>query len=180
MPRESPEDAVRRWVRDFVVALGLCPFAAPVLDRLRVVSTDAVDLPTLAAAFADELERLVETDADALPTTVLVTPKMLADFDDYLDALGLLEASIAHSGLEGVVQLASFHPDYRFDGAPEGDVANFTNRAPYPAFHLLREADITRAVEHHPDIEGVPGRNVDRLRALGRAGLPFWSGAAEE
>lgn len=172
---EPPDAAVRRWVEQFVVGLGLCPFAAPVLQTMRVVTTPATSLEGLLRAFEAELQRLVDSDPGALPTTLLVAPDMLADFEDYLDALALLEAALADAGLEGEIQVASFHPEYRFADADPDDVAHYTNRAPYPTFHLLREAHVSEAVDRHPDPEGIPIRNVAQLRALGLAGLPFWT-----
>ncbi len=173
-PHEPPDVAVRRWVEQFVVALGLCPFAAPVMSTLRVVATDATSLEHLLRAFQGELNRLVNAAPKALPTTLLVVPgPLLADFEDYLDALALLEAALADAGVEGEIQVASFHPDYRFADADPDDVAHYTNRAPHPTFHLIREADISAAVERHPDPDGIPARNVDLLRSLGLDGLPW-------
>lgn len=168
MSTHDPVEAItRRWIERVVVGLSLCPFARPVLPRLRVAVTDADDLEALLGALVDELQRLVDTDPEALPTTVLVVPDGLADFDAYLDALALVEAALADTGLDGEIQVASFHPRYRFDGVPPDDPANYSNRSPYPMFHLLREADVSRAVDTHPDPEGIPTRNIERLRALG-------------
>ncbi len=167
----DPIAVTRRWVEEFVAGLGLCPFAAPVLESLRIVATPATELGGLLRAFEAELSLLLESDVS---TTLLVTPEMLADFEDYLDAFTVLEAGLAEAGLEGVFQVASFHPDYRFADVEADDVSNFSNRSPYPLFHLIRETDITAAIESHPDPEGIPRRNVERLRELGRRGLPFW------
>jgi hypothetical protein len=104
-------------------------------------------------------------------TTLLVLTEGLEDFDDYLDLLEIAEALLADRGYEGTFQLASFHPDYVFADAEPDDPANFTNRSPYPMWHLLREAGLERALEHHPDPEGIPARNVEAMRELGHEAL---------
>lgn len=158
---------VRRWIEQVVVGHDLCPFARPVLDRVRYVVSEARDLEALLTDLAAELEALVNAAPARRPTTVLVVPHMLADFSDYLDAVELVDAVLADSGLEGEVQVASFHPEYRFADAPADDPAHYTNRSPYPLLHLLREDEVSRAVDAHPDVEAIPERNVAHFRALG-------------
>lgn len=165
------EAATRRWIDRVVVGENLCPFARAVLPRLRIVVSEARDLEGLLGDITAELQRLVDTSPAVLPTTIVVTPAMLARFHDYLDALALIEAALDATGLVGELQVASFHPSYRFADASADDPANYTNRSPYPMFHLLREAEVSRAVDAHPDPEGIPARNVDRMRALGAAGV---------
>lgn len=166
-PPDRVEAAVRRWIERVVIGENLCPFARPVLPRVRYAISAATDLEALLGDLAAELQRLLDTPSAALPTTVLVVPHMLEDFDDYLDALALAESALTAAGLDGEFQIASFHPAYRFADAPADDPAHATNQSPYPLFHLLREADVSRAVDHHPDPEGIPDRNVARFRALG-------------
>lgn len=160
-------DATRHWVHGVVIGHGLCPFAGPVATRLRYSISRARTLEALLTDLAAELTHLIQTASGALPTTLLVVPEMLEDFDDYLDALALAEAALEHAGLDGVIQVASFHPDYRFADAPEDDAAHYSNRSPWPMFHLLREDDVAHAVSTHPDPHGIPDRNVAHLRALG-------------
>src|SRR5690554_333435 len=116
-----------------------------------------------------ECERL--DDHPEVETTLLVLTPGLEAFDDYLDFLGLAEALLEAQGYEGTYQLASFHPDYCFEGAEEEDSANYTNRSPWPMLHLLREAGLERALEHYPDPEAIPERNVAAMRALGEPAL---------
>lgn len=165
------EAATRRWVERVVIGENLCPFARPVLPRMRIAVSAAVDLEGLIGDLGVELQRLLDHPPAALPTTLLVTPAMLGPFRDYLDALAVVEAAVEGAGLTGEVQVASFHPRYRFAGAPADDPANYTNRSPWPMFHLLREAEVSRAVDAHPDPEGIPERNMARMRALGAAGV---------
>lgn len=161
--------ATLAWVRSFVIELGLCPFAAEAVDddRLRIRESAAVEAEALLADLDDELARLLRTPVAELETTLLVHPRALRDFDDYCAFLELADALLVERGCEGVVQIASFHPDYCFgDGLPD-DPASFTNRSPYPMLHLLREDSVADAIEAYGDIESVPERNVRRLRAMG-------------
>lgn len=173
-PRPSTEAvrrAVRRWVEEIVVGEGLCPFARPVLHRMRITVSEATALEPLLTDLGRELERLVETPSGLLPTTLVAAPRMLDDFEDYLDALEIAQALLSGAGLDGVIQLASFHPDYRFADAPADDPANATNRSPVPLFHLLREDDVQAALETYPDPEAIPERNQRRFRALGHEAI---------
>ena len=159
---------IRRWVETLVIGEGLCPFAGPVWERTRVIATEATGLEACLVAVEAELSRLVSTDAGSLATTLLVVPYLADDFDAYLDALLVVEAAIAQAGLEGVIQVASFHPAYRFADGPRDALGHYTNRAPWPVFHLLREADVEAAIEAHPDTGSIPARNIAHLEALGR------------
>ena len=164
--------ATRRWVETLVVGLGLCPFARRALERghVRFVVVDTIDVAEVLQRLADAAEALAR-DAERDATTLLVLPDGFVDFDDYLDLLGLAEALLAELGHDGVLQIASFHPDYRFAGAPAADAANWSNRAPYATLQLLREDSVGRAVAAHPDPDGIPARNVARLRSLGTGGI---------
>lgn len=167
----TPETRMRAWIESMVIGLGLCPFAQRVVraEQVRYVTSDAADLPALLPVLAAEMTA-ISADAPDFETTLILVPA-LADFDDYLDALALADGLIVELDLEGVVQVASFHPDYLFADAPADDVAHFTNRAPIPTLHLLREADVARAVADHPDAEGIAAINIARLRALGLAAI---------
>ena len=145
----------RAWVDRAVIGLNLCPFAkAPQVKGLvRYVASAATDPVALLADLITELERLAESKPDKLETTLLIHPGLLADFAEYNDFLEVAEDSVAELDLEGVIQVASFHPDYRFDGTDAGALGNATNRSPYPTLHLIREASIERAVEAFPEAE---------------------------
>lgn len=163
--------ATRHWVERFVIGLGLCPFAHHELmrDRVRFNVCEARSALDLIPVLEAELER-ISTDGD-IGTTLLIHPHALTAFDAYLDFLEIADQTVTGMGLEGIIQIASFHPDYQFEGTTADDVSNMTNRSPYPMLHLIREADITRAVESHPDIEGIPAANIARLRAMGREAI---------
>lgn len=168
----------RSWVDSFVVGLGLCPFARHELirDRVRFHVCEAGSALDLIPVLEAELERL-STDED-IGTTLLIHPRALTAFDAYLDFLEIANQIVNEMGLEGIIQIASFHPDYQFEGTTADDVSNMTNRSPYPMLHLIREEDITRAVESHPDIEGIPAANIARLRALGKEAIKALIGPA--
>ena len=156
-----------RWLERVVIGLGLCPFAAPVVDAggLDILVSDASDVDTLTADLDDALQRLAATPADELETLLLVIEHSLSDFDDFNDFLDIADALLEARGLDGVIQVASFHPDYRFEGADD-DPANWTNRAPYPTLHLLRKASVARAVAAHGDTAAIPERNQRLLRGM--------------
>ncbi len=172
----SPEEVrqlTEDWVRSMVVGLNLCPFAAPVLkdQSLRFFVSEAKDEKALTADYLQELDRLMQADEKDISTTLLIAPYMLADFYDYLDTLTEFEILLERAELEGVLQLASFHPGYLFGGVPAEDISHWTNRAPYPTFHIIREAQMSRALTHFKNPEEIPERNIQRLEKLGREGL---------
>jgi hypothetical protein len=172
----DPDDLVaartRAWLRRAVVGLNLCPFARAVDARqqVRYVVSRATDAEALLATLCVELQRLADTDPALVDTTLLIHPGVLTDFADFNDFLDLADAAVADLGLEGVLQVASFHPDFQFAGTQPDDVTNATNRAPYPTLHLLREDSVDRAVAAFPEAEAIFERNMERLEALGPEG----------
>lgn len=161
----DPAARTLAWVRDFVVGLDLCPFAAGPLARgeVRVAVCEAADFD---ACVRDTLAELARLDDDpTIETTLVVFPRALAAFDELLDAAAAVQHLLEDAGFAGLVQVVSFHPDYVFEGAPPDDPANATNRSPYPMLHLLREASVSAAVSSHPDPEGIGARNAERLRS---------------
>ena len=170
--RERALEEPRAWVERLVIGLDLCPFAkAPQKQgRVRYVLSDARDAEALLATLVEELNLLAETPAERTETTLIVHPHVLADFADYNDFLGVAEDAVAELGLEGVIQVASFHPRYRFEGTAEDDVTNATNRSPHPTLHLLREESVERAVAAFPEAEAIWEANVETMRRLGSEG----------
>jgi len=161
--------ATQAWLVSVVIGLNVCPFAQREWERggiaFRVIHE---------TAFADCLRQLIEEcdrlDSDyGIETTLLIYSKAFADFEDYLDFLELAQALLHEQGYEGIYQLASFHPNYRFEGVEQDDPANFTNRSPYPMLHLLRETSLSGAIAQYPNPEGIPERNVSFTRGLGLA-----------
>jgi hypothetical protein len=161
----------RAWVDRAVIGLNLCPFAKTVRvkGRVRYVHSAAADVGALLAALCDELRLLAGADAAQTETTLLIHPQVLTDFADFNDFLTDAEAAVRALGLEGVIQVASFHPQYQFAGTAADDVTNATNRSPYPTLHLLREASIVRAVAVYPDAGTIFEANMRTLRTLGHA-----------
>ena len=175
MQPSAPDDpiaATRRWLERAVIGLNLCPFAKAVHARqqVRFVASEATTPAALLEDLARELLLLRDTPAAQIDTTLLVHPRVLRDFLDYNDFLDAADALVAQLGLEGVLQVASFHPDYRFAGSADDDIANYTNRAPYPTLHLLREDSVGRAVAAFPDPDAIVARNIATLERLGRDG----------
>jgi hypothetical protein len=170
---EDPELALTRaWVERAVIGLNLCPYAKgpQVKGLVRYVLCPATGRDGLRAALAEELRRLADTPPEELETTLLVHPQVLGDFDDYNDFLDEADEVLHELGLEGELQVASFHPQYRFAGTETGDLSNATNRSPHPTLHLIREESIARAVSALPDPAVVYEANIATLERLGAAG----------
>lgn len=171
----AAEDAIaatQDWLVRAVIGLNLCPFARAVYagDRIRYVVSAATTPEALLEALAEELQFLADMDEERTETTLLIHPQVMGDFPDYNDFLELADALVADLGLEGVLQVASFHPQYRFADTAPDDVTNCSNRSPYPTLHLLRESSVERAVAAHPDTAQIYRDNIETLRRLGREG----------
>jgi uncharacterized protein len=168
--------ATRHWLTRAVIGLNLCPFAKSVhvKEQIRYVVSEARAVDDLVVELADELRLLKETDPERVDTTLFITPHAFADFAEYNDALFFADRLLGDMGLAGELQIASFHPHYQFEGSEPDDIDNYTNRAPYPIFHLLREASIDRAVAAFPDASDIYERNIDTLRRLGPDGFSAW------
>ena len=162
----------RAWVDRAVIGLNLCPFAkAPqAKGQVRYVLSQASDPAALLADLISELERLAEAPASKLETTLLIHPGVLQDFADYNDFLELAEDTVLELELDGILQVASFHPQYQFEGTEPDDMGNASNRSPYPTLHLLREESIDRAVAAFPEPEAIFEKNIATLRKLGGDG----------
>jgi hypothetical protein len=173
-PDEDVIAATQDWLVKAVIGLNLCPFARAVYagGRIRYAVSRATTPEALLEALAEELQRLAAADEAETETTLLIHPDVLGDFLDYNDFLGIADALVAELGYEGVLQVASFHPQYRFADTAADDVSNCTNRSPYPTLHLLRESSVERAVAVHPDTDRIYRDNIETLRRLGHEG---WS-----
>lgn len=168
----GPIETTQLWLQRAVIGLNLCPFAKAVVAKhqVRCVLSEAATPEALLEELGEELARLRDTPAEEIDTTLIVHPQVLTDFLDYNDFLDLADGLVESMDLEGVLQVASFHPDYQFAGSEPDDIANFTNRSPYPTLHLLREDSVARAVGVFPDPEVIVERNIETLRELGHEG----------
>lgn len=166
------ERAMRAWIERAVIGLNLCPFAKAVYvrDQVRIVVSAAPHLDGLLEDLDRELDFLAAADPAVVDTTLLVHPTLLPDFLDFNDFLQFADAAVDEHGLDGVIQIASFHPRFQFEGTAPDDLGNYSNRAPYPTLHLLREASIDRAVAAFPEAETIYARNIETLETLGRTG----------
>lgn len=170
--RETAVADTRRWLERAVIGLNLCPFAKAVLARRQVhfAVSEAGDAAGVLEDFGRELADLLALDAAERDTTLLVVPHCLDDFLSFNDVVARAERMVRKQRLEGVVQVASFHPRFVFAGSQEDDITNATNRAPYPTLHLLREESMDRAVAAFPDAAAIYGNNMETLRRLGPEG----------
>jgi hypothetical protein len=170
--RQQVLDDMQTWLERAVIGLNLCPFAksVQVKGQVRTVVSDAQTPEALLAELAQELRHLVEVDPEQTDTTLLVHPGVLQDFLDFNDFLEPAEDLLADLDLEGELQIASFHPQFQFAGTAPDDMGNYSNRAPWPTLHLIREASIDRAVEAFPEAEQIYERNIATLERLGLEG----------
>lgn len=166
--------ATRDWVVKAVIGLNLCPFAKAVHAKrqIRYVVSHTRTVEELLEDLLHELQLLAAADPADVDTTLLVHPWVLEDFLDYNDFLDVADAAVAELGLEGVLQVASFHPDYRFADSEGDDMGNYSNRSPFPTLHLLREESVDRAVAAFPEADRIWEANIETLRRLGPEG---WS-----
>jgi hypothetical protein len=151
-----------------VIGLNLCPFAKAVHVRQRIhwVRQDAADEADLRQCVEAQLQWLADADPDAVDTTLIVFSSALSDFMEFHWFVESLNALVKRMGLRGVIQVASFHPQYLFAGVDEQDRSHFTNRAPWPVVHLLRERSVERAVQSFPDADQIVDANIKRLASL--------------
>ena len=164
--------ATQDWLEKAVIGLNLCPFAKAVhvKQQIRYVVSDATSEEELLVDLLHELESLYDADPGRIETTLLIHPYVLTDFLDYNQFLEIADAAVSELEMDGEMQVASFHPDYQFADSGPHDIENFSNRAPYPTLHLLREESVAKAVAAFPDAAHIFDRNIDTLRKLGHGG----------
>jgi uncharacterized protein len=163
----TPTASVERWLQSMVIGLNLCPFAGRVWQdhSIRFVDSPAISELALLEELQQELELLVHDPE--VETTLLIHPNVLQDFMPFNDFLDSVDALLGAMKLTGRFQVASFHPNYRFAGESEDSASNYSNRAPYPILHLLREDSVAAAIAAYPDAEQIPANNIEKLEALG-------------
>ena len=169
---ELVEAATLDWLDKAVIGLNLCPFAKSVRvkGQVRMVVSEATEPEALLTQLVQELQHLAEVDPEVTDTTLLVHPQVLNDFLDFNDFIAVADGALQALGLDGELQIASFHPQFQFAGTAPDDITNYTNRSPWPTLHLIREASIDRAVSAFPEAEAIYERNIETLEALGLKG----------
>ena len=175
MPSPSDQeviDATRQWLEKAVIGLNLCPFAKSVYvkNQVRILVSRARHLDAFLEQLDEELEFLAAADPEAVDTTLLIHPTLFPDFEHFHDMVGMAEEAVLEHDLEGVLQVASFHPLFQFEGTEPDDIGNYTNRSPYPTLHLIREASLEKAVAAYPDPEAIYERNSETLEKRGLEG----------
>ena len=165
-------DHTRQWLEKAVIGLNLCPFAkAPhVKNLVRISVSQARHLDGFLEDLDRELQLLGDTPADELETTLLVHPTLFPDFDTFNQMLDIADAAVVDNGLEGIIQIAPFHPDFQFEGTDSDDIGNYTNRSPYPTLHLIREDSIAKAAQAFPDASAIFERNIALHEKMGHEG----------
>lgn len=176
MPHHDTEHTIitrtRTWLTQAVIGLQLCPFAKAVhlKGQIRYVASTAQSAEELLTDLVSELRHLAQADPQVEETTLLIHPEVLNDFMDYNDFLDVADAALLELNLEGVLQIASFHPHYQFAGTEADAIENCTNRSPYPTLHLLRESSIEQAMKNFEGADEIVDRNIDTLQRLGIEG----------
>lgn len=170
MDTQAVIEATRRWIADVVIGQNLCPFAQRVFlaEKIRYVVSTTEDDESLVKDLAAELDLLVSTPMEEIETTLVIHPRLLNDFLAYNDFLDVAERLLRTKSLQGIIQIASFHPHYQFAGTRSDAAENYTNRSPYPMLHLLREESITAVAADSEELLAIPTRNIARLQALGK------------
>ena len=161
-------DRTKRWVSDFVIGLGICPFAQHPFEHglIDFQVYPGLDIEECLTFLSSELTRLDIAAPTIIETTLIVLPALVPEFEDYLDLLDQADDTLVNLKLEGIFQIASFHPQYQFGGSEKTDISNHTNRSPYPMIHLLREDSVYEAAKRHPDVDGIPDRNIRLLESM--------------
>jgi hypothetical protein len=162
----------RAWLEEAVIGLNLCPFAEQVHrnGQIAYYVSHAKDVPALMDDLTEAIDALMSADPEAIDTALLIHPYVLQDFEQYNEFVGWTTDFLEESGLEAVLQIASFHPDYQFAGTSPEDITNCTNRSPFPMLHLLREASVDAALAELPEAAQLVEKNLDTLRDLGADG----------
>ncbi|MCF1428103.1 MAG: DUF1415 domain-containing protein [Shewanella sp.] len=163
----SPQQQTENWVRRLIVKYNICPFARPDLEagNMRYCVTQSRELESVLMGLIAEC--LFMDKHPQLNTSLFIVPEGFERFDDYLELLDIANALLKAQGYDGVYQLASFHPDYCFDGQDEADAANYTNRAPLPVLHIIRESALSEALLGYRNPESIPRRNIQFTRRKG-------------
>jgi uncharacterized protein len=171
MENQIVEDT-RRWMERAVIGLNLCPFAKAVYvkGQIHYAVCLAFEPADVLDELVEELKTLIGWDAQVRDTTLVILPNALGEFLDFNDFLIRANALLRKLRLDSIVQIAPFHPRFQFADVAHDDIANCTNRSPYPMLHLLREASVNRAVAVFPEAEAIFEQNIQTLTALGAQG----------
>ncbi len=163
----------KAWLQNFVIELGLCPFAKKpfINERIRYVVIEEEDPEQRLLAFWDEVQLLKQEQFKIISTSLLILPRYLEDFEDYLDFYDLAEILLEDQNEFDNFQLASLHPNYQFGDTETDDVSNYTNRAPFPIIHILRTDEVADVIDNYPDMEEIPKRNIRLMREMGEKAL---------
>jgi len=159
------------WLEAFVIGMNFCPFAKIPFqqDRIQYLVEEKEDLESIAATVGNAMQTLIATAPDIAETTLIIIPNALQNFLEYLDFVEVVQDFLEESKLEGILQIASFHPQYQFASTTPHDAENYTNRSPYPMIHLLREKSVSRAVDQYPNVYDIPEHNIAKLEQIGVA-----------
>ena len=165
-------EETRHWLQTAVIGLNLCPFAKAVFNKglIRIEVSLARHLDDFLEHLDRELLLLRDTPAEEIETTLLIEPQLFADFELFNDVLDITDQVLVEHGLEGIIQIAPFHPQFQFADSEPNAISNYTNRSPYPTLHLIREDSIAKAMQAFPDADTIFERNIALLEQMGLEG----------
>lgn len=162
-------EATKTWITNVVIGCNFCPFAAKEVKR-NTIFYEVFFEENRNAVLQKLLEIFIKMETDEnVETAFLILPNGLDDFETYLDIVFAAEDFLAQKKYEGIYQLASFHPQYLFEGAKETDPENYTNRSPFPMLHVLREESLSKAIDNHPNVDSIPENNIAFAKSKGLA-----------
>ena len=169
----TPTEATRKWLEDFVIGLNLCPFAAVPFrkNEIRFVETPYTNEDEISKIVREEIKKLLKVGAEPLTTTLIILQNGLSEFTDFNDYLDTVDQILEDESAEGVIQAASFHPNYLFGGEDPESQSHYTNRSPFPLLHLIREEDIDHAKLTYPGIKDIPRNNIEKLKSMSKEAL---------
>jgi len=161
-------ERTKRWVSDFVIGLSICPFAKHPFENglIDFQVYQGTDIESCLTVVSDELSQLDNSDPFVVETTLIILPNLVPEFEAYLDLIEAAGVVLLNLKLEGIIQIASFHPEYQFAGTKKDDISNHTNRSPYPMIHLLREDSVYEATQRYPNVDEIPDRNIRLLESM--------------
>ena len=167
--QSKAEIAVKHWLAEIVIGENFCPFAQKPFqqDAIRYSTIASTTPQEVLARFINEVD-ILDAHSEIETTLCIIDTKRLS-FYEYLDLLDAANVYLEDKKLTGTYQIASFHPEYLFDGEPEDAPSHYTNRAPFPILHILREASLSQVLDNMASEHNIPEDNIARANTLGIA-----------
>ncbi len=156
----------KSWIANFVIEHSLCPFAHIPFhdDKIYYCSAHTSAPKKILTSFWKVCQRLL--DDSSISNAFLILPD-ITDFDNLLLVKNVLLAFLEESSYDKVFQIVAFHPDFVFSGESHNHAGNFVNRSPYPMIHLLRVAEVSKALASLDKNTDIANTNKLKLEEIG-------------